>query len=359
MADLFDCVGGIQTFNRALVHSLDDICGKNKWMVEVLVLLDGGRDSRLHVYCPSGFIHYHAYSGNRLRFIIDVLRMGYGADYIIIGHASFLALALILHAKSKILVAHGIDAWARFDLAREWGARRLDLILSVSDFTASRLRQANSSLPAPIRLFPCTLDPFYGLNMGTVIPRAELGLPDGCMILCVSRLNSQERYKNIDLLIQAVAQLRNKRPNAFLVVVGDGDDRRRLQREAEHFNAQDIIYFMGRANEKTLFDYYRTCDIFALPSTGEGFGIVYLEAMWHSKPCIGAAAGGVPEVVENDVTGCIAVQDHLESLISAIDKLVGDEDLRARMGQAGRNRLEHLYSYVGFVKRLENILVEI
>ena len=93
---------------------------------------------------------------------------------------------------------------------------------------------------------------------------------------------------------------------------------------------------------------YASCDIFALPSREEGFGIVYVEAMRHGKPCVGADSGGVPEVIDNGVCGLLVPYGNVPALAAAFERLYDDAELRLRFGEAGRRKAEAMFSRTAF-----------
>jgi glycosyltransferase involved in cell wall biosynthesis len=99
------------------------------------------------------------------------------------------------------------------------------------------------------------------------------------------------------------------------------------------------------------------CDVFVSPSVKEGFGIVFLEAMYHSKVDSGVNAGGVPEVVHDGITGLLVDDcDILSCLRQAILRLRTDQALRKSLGEQGRSELESKFSFAQSCDRLEQIL---
>jgi glycosyltransferase involved in cell wall biosynthesis len=145
-------------------------------------------------------------------------------------------------------------------------------------------------------------------------------------------------------------------PDVFLVIVGEGRDRVRLQRLAAQLHIDDRVRFTGRVSEEDLPLYYQACDVFVLPSLKEGFGIVFLEAMQYAKPCIGARAAAVPEVIVDGENGLLAAPGDLRTLERAITTLLTDEALRQSMGRAGLLRLEANFSFPRYRCRLEEVL---
>jgi phosphatidylinositol alpha-1,6-mannosyltransferase len=146
-------------------------------------------------------------------------------------------------------------------------------------------------------------------------------------------------------------------PEAFYVVVGDGAHRQLFQQLARGLGLAEKVIFTGPIADALLPSYYAACDLFVLPSTKEGFGIVFLEAMEHGKPCIGARAGGIPEVVRDGVTGLLVdASDLPRSLPAAILRLLADPSLARAMGERGREELELNFAFPRFHERLEKLL---
>ena len=112
------------------------------------------------------------------------------------------------------------------------------------------------------------------------------------------------------------------------------------------------VDFLEDVSDDELAQIYRRCALFVLPSGQEGFGIVFLEAMRFSKPCIGGDAGGTPEVIDDDRTGYLVPFGEGEPLVAALDRLISDAELRERMGRAGRRRLLDHFMFDAFQRRV-------
>jgi glycosyltransferase involved in cell wall biosynthesis len=183
-----------------------------------------------------------------------------------------------------------------------------------------------------------------------------LEFPQGRVILTVGRWVASERYKGVDDLIFAVAQLRHNIPRLHLVAVGDGDDLPRLQAKAAKLDLNDAVHFLQGLSRKELAACYARSDVFALPSTGEGFGLVFLEAMAFAKPVIAARAGGSTDVVENEVNGLLVPAHDPEQLAHALARLFLDDALRADLGRRGLDKIHGQYSFKVFASELDAIV---
>lgn len=355
LTDLCDAVGGIQTFNRALVKALGEIARDRGWKVTVFVLKDHGESVLVNRYLSKDSISYKGFAGNRLCFALAGLLASWKADQVFVGHVNFSPLICIMNKAPKyFLIVHGVEVWKRLSRLRRLGISRIDKVISVSAYTADQMARYNNLRQQSFTVFPNTVDPFYASD-AIAKDRSGLGLPKGRMILSVARLDGAERQKGIDKVIETLSATLKDIPDAFYVIVGDGTDRQRLETVAKKAGVSDKVIFVGQVADKLLPSYYQNCDIFVLPSMQEGFGIVFLEAMFHAKPCIGARAGGISEVIEDGKTGFLIERDDSAHLTYSISRLLNDDFLRHAMGHAGKARWEREFSFKSFRQRLNKI----
>jgi len=148
-------------------------------------------------------------------------------------------------------------------------------------------------------------------------------------------------------------------PNAQLVIAGGGDDLERLKHKANYSGVEDHVIFTGRVSDELLCALYEKCAVFAMPSKGDGFGFVYLEAMSHKKPCVGLVDGAAAEIIEEGVTGLLVDRNKRGEMADSIASLLKDPLLLRRMGKAGYERLYSMFLFEHFDTRLRTILKEV
>jgi phosphatidylinositol alpha-1,6-mannosyltransferase len=170
----------------------------------------------------------------------------------------------------------------------------------VSDYTRREMRRRISLPETRYVVVPNALDPFFA----AAAPDALAAPEPGTVILTVARLDARERYKGVNHLIEAMPAVRQAVPAARLRIVGTGSELARLRELAAELRITGAVEFAGCIDDEGLRDAYRRCTLFALPSRGEGFGIVFLEAMANGKPCLGARAGALPEIID-DASGVL------------------------------------------------------
>ena len=223
-------------------------------------------------------------------------------DLVLCGHVLLLPLASLtarLCGCPCLVFGYGIDVWqAPASRLRRRLARRVDGVVAISAFTADRMCPWLGFPRAQVTLLPPSVD----LRAFTPGPRdealaARYGLSGGPVLLTLARLEARERYKGVDEILELLPVLAAEFPDLRYLVVGDGDDRPRLQAKAATFGTADRTVFAGWIPDDQKVAHYRLADAFAMPGQGEGFGIVYLEAMACGLPVLASRLDGSREAV--------------------------------------------------------------
>ena len=188
----------------------------------------------------------------------------------------------------------------------------------------------------------------------TAIDGSYQGITDK-VILHVGRMETNEQYKGQDHLIEAFPTIAEVHPTSQLVLVGDGSDAPRLQALARALSPdlQARVFMPGFISNEMLDQLYKACYLFAMPSTGEGFGLVYLEAMARAKPCLGGKLDAAPYVIRDGITGVLV--DDPRSPAQIAEKIIEllDSPNRAReMGEEGYELVRSYYLFPHFKERL-------
>lgn len=315
LPEAFHRPGGIQTHNRTQIQALRR--ARPGEPLTALVL----NDTPEQVEAPEWRgIRRRGYHRNRLAFALGSLAAAWREQpaRVIIGHRNFLPLAPLLRAvrgvSDRWLLTYGIEAQPRLS-SWEWLClASCERVFAISPYTAEVFAEAGCQ--GRIELWPCGLPHDWPLPQ----PRAPR-LEPPYRLLTVSRLAPPERYKGIDDVIRALTILRERGVEVTLDVVGDGEDRARLEGLARTGGVAGCVTFHGRLDDMLLRRRYAECDVFALPSGGEGFGIVYLEAMAHARAVVAADAGGAPFVVRPGQTGWLVPYgrpDRLAALLASM-----------------------------------------
>ncbi len=270
-------------------------------------------------------------------------------DLIVLGHVHFARIARLLKALSPSsrlwCLVYGIEVWHPLKASVRNGLALMEKVLAISDYSRQALAK-NGDVPLDrIDLLPCALDPVWQAQYS---PRPDdaPSRPGPPTLLTVARLAASERYKGVDSVLRALPKVLEAIPDLRYDVVGDGDDRPRLEALARELGVSEHARFRGRLFPDELAAAYRDCTLFVMPSSHEGFGIVFLEAALFGKASIGGKHGGTPEVVEDGVTGCLVEREDVPGLSRVLGRLLLNDDERAPMESAARRRLLERFTYV-------------
>jgi glycosyltransferase involved in cell wall biosynthesis len=264
---------------------------------------------------------------------------------------------LLAPRAKSIIATHGMEIWEPLSPLRRRALRSANLVLAPSNDTANHVATEQDVPRERIRVLPWGLDPQFEALLATT-PQLPLpfGFPQGRVILTVGRWSAEERYKGMDTLITALPRLLTEWPDLQLVAVGEGDDQTWLEQIADGRGVLRHVHFLSGLAYAEIAACYQACEIFALPSAGEGFGLVYLEAMACGKPVIGGAHGGAPEVIEDGKTGFLVQHGDSGQLATSLETLLSDATLARDMGARGRERVDRDFRFNVFAKSLKKIL---
>ena len=346
--EIFASEGGIPRILQIYLQALCEL-GQPGHAVRLVALNDSALDSGdLRHSAPGGLDNWYVCSRNKSRFIRAALRLSRGCDRIVCGHVAQLPVAWLarcLHPRLRYyLVAHGIEVWRPFNLAERIALRGAENIFCVSEYTRGELLK-HCPLPASRALvLHNALAPSFEVNGGTPLAACPP------VILTVTRLTFADRYKGVQHLIEAMPAIRAAVPGATLRIVGRGDDLPRLQMLCHRLGLAGAVEFLGFVPDRQLMVELRTCRLFALPSKKEGFGLVFLEAMAQGRPCLGARAGGIPEVITAD-TGVLVDYGDVPAIAQGVISA-----LQRPWDEAAILRRAREFSYSPFKERLAKLL---
>src|SRR6266852_5040953 len=310
-----------------------------------------------------------SFAGHRSTFVRRAVAtaMSERVDLALIGHVNYAPVGLLLKRLRPNLrygvVVHGVEAWSRLPRIRRRALRHADFVMSVSDYTKRQVVEANGVNPERVYLLPNTLAWESSETVGSGDGETgRIGEPDAAghrpmRLLSVCRLDAREQYKGIDTVIRALPAVLARVPDLEYVIVGSGSDLERHKRIAADLGVTDRVQFLGSVDELALRAVYESCDVFVLPSAGEGFGIVFLEAMHYRKPIIAANSGATPEVVKDGETGMLVETGNAEQLAAAMIALATNQPERERMGAAGYTRLQEKFRFDHFKRRFHEIVL--
>jgi len=320
VGDAYGARGGIARYNRDLFASLAD-AGAEILVLPRIVEEEG-------IAMPSG-VRQKAARYGKVRYALDAIWSGWRfrpVDVVFCGHVFMAPLAVLLSRMLGArcwLQAHGIDVWSGRRQAVRRAIEAADQVTTVSRATRKRLLDWVDLSPERVRVLPNTVDERFVPGPRSEALRRRLRLGPGPVLLTVGRLATGELYKGHELVFSALPDLRRRFPDLVHVVAGDGDDRPRLERRAAELagDAQSVR-FLGYVPDEELPDLYRLADLFVMPSSDEGFGIVYLEAAACGLRVLGGIGGGSADAVPDSRVGALVDPADRAGFVEATTRLL-------------------------------------
>jgi phosphatidyl-myo-inositol dimannoside synthase len=363
--NLFEFKGGIQVYLQDVLEAIQ---------YESLGLSLSVFD-KLDRYLPKGRLGVERvsffFSGNFPRFLQTLhfsINLILGAlnerpNLILCGHLNFSPIAFWIHRWTRIpywIVVYGTDAW---DVQNHWKIKALhaaDKIISISHYTRDRLIDEQGISPDKIKILPVTFDANrfeIGAKPDYLLRRYGLEQQQP-ILLTVCRLSSSDRYKGYDQILQALPEIRRRIPTIHYLLVGKGDDRPRIEQLIAELNLQECVTLTGFIPESELCDHYNLCDVFAMPSKGEGFGIVYLEALACGKPALGGNQDGAIDALCQGELGALVDPDDVDAIANTLIQILQGTYPSPLMYQPEllRQKIIELFSVEQFNKTLSELI---
>jgi len=325
--DAFGAGGGISKFNRDLLTAASTSPAVSSIVAVTRVQPQPAKDLPLKLYYDTRGIgsDCHCISGklNYLREIAKLLFRYRQFDLIVCGLIGLVPLAWLVarikHAPFCCII-HGVDAWQpdHSSLVNRLTCRA-DAVIAVSEYTRQRFIEWSGMDSEKVLLLPNCYDPIrYGTGKKSESLLQRYGLQGKTVLMTLGRLAANEQYKGFDEIMECLPALAKRIPDIAYLIVGDGDDKQRLQDKANTLGMADRVIFAGYIPEAEKSDHYRLADAYVMPGRGEGFGIVYLEAMACGIPTVASKLDGSRDALRNGQLGALADPTDLQTVQDAV-----------------------------------------
>jgi phosphatidylinositol alpha-1,6-mannosyltransferase len=342
--DAYSFTGGIQAVNRFVVRELAATGMLNRafflWDGDANVSMEGS-EAR-----SRGWARF--FGRSRLKFMAALAREAviHPSGVWLCMHLNYALLALLLacwRRRRVALFVYASEIDDQFTPTKAFALRSVGEVIVISRYTRDKVLRAGVN-PSRVRvMYLGAEDPCPGWDPANITRRSDL-------VLFVGRMD--ERYKGQRELLDAMVLLRGSMPGLKLVFVGGGHTLPQWKAAAGARQLDGVVEFQGRVSDDALKELYRTATVFAMPSSNEGFGLVYVEAMAHGLPCISSDCDAAREVVVHGETGlCVPVGD-AAALAQAIRSIVSAPGRQAEYARAGRERYLGHFSISCYRERL-------
>lgn len=282
-------------------------------------------------------------------------------DFIFYSHINFASLGLLVNCLCKteyLVMTYGIDAWDVESRLKKLFFHKAKTILTISRYTKRRILEWFKDEKSKMFILPPTVDGkrFHIKDKSEEILERH-NLEGRKVILTVARYDSGEQYKGYDQVIRALPDITESVPNIKYLLVGSGDDIPRIKELIEKLDLTKVVEVCGFIPNEELVDYYNIADLFIMPSKGEGFGIVFLEALACGTPVVAGNKDGSRDAVLDGELGLLIDPDDIREVTDIIVKFFQKETpLRFYDKKLLRRRVLNRLGKEKFVSRVGELI---
>jgi len=360
LAPSLKSLGGIQNYTGTLVGALRVVLGSSRVR---MVTVPG--DPEVH---DDGSLALRR--SVKIRFLLSAITaaISWSPDLIICAHIGVAPAAHLIQKITKArfwVVLYGIEVWGDLPVTKRNALRAANCYVAITRFSLDATIARHGLESHRELILPPTLP--EERQFTTQTDHMALSPPMRPIVLTVGRIAASERYKGHDVMLAAWPAVLRRVPDALYWIVGDGDDRERLESLARELGVADSVHFKGAIPAEELDVCYNCCSVFAMPARtelntrtprGEGFGIVFLEAMAHGKPVVGPRVGAPAEFIRSGKHGLLVDPTDSREVAEALIEILEDPTRARHMGDAAKKWVVQEFSYNRFCERLRNALQE-
>lgn len=360
----FSLTGGIEKFNKSFLKALSELGMEKNWHVESYSLYDTHTDEN---YFPEKL--YSGFGRKKIKFVITSLLNARKFDKIIIGHINLSIVGYLIKTifpkKSLTLITHGIEVWSPLAGIKKTFINKTDKILAVSNFTKNKITAVQKIDGNRIAIFPNTIDSFFSIPSQFITPdylKKRYNFNENDFVLfTLTRLSSAEKYKGYDVVLQCLPGLLEQIPTLKYIIGGKYDpvEKERVDALINELKVNNVVQFAGFIKDEEICDHYQVGDIFIMPSKGEGFGIVFIEAAICGSKIIAGNKDGSVDALQNGELGVLVDPSDKNEISKAILLLYQNKSFWQQQNK--KNLQQQTLNHFGFPvykKRLNEVLID-
>lgn len=331
---VFAATGGIEKICRVAGKALFETGIRNQVRAQVYSMYDKQEDADDNRYFPTEM--FRGFGKARIRFIIAAIKKGRQTDTVILSHINLLLVGWLIKKISPstriIMFAHGIEVWGSLRPRQKMMLQCCDRVIAVSHYTSRKIQELHAVPAAKCRVLNNGLDPFLPVGFDEQVKdelRKKYGYSqDDLILFTLTRLSSRERYKGYDKVLQAMVSLKKDHPRLKYLLAGSYDDKEKahLDQMINYLALAGSVQITGFVPEDSLVAHFTMADIYVMPSIKEGFGIVFIEAMYYGLPVIAGNLDGSPDALLDGKLGILVDPLDVHAIESAIREILANKD---------------------------------
>ena len=305
---------------------------------------------------------FRGFKNNKIRYVANSFFVGCKSDIVLLSHVNLLLPGILIKmfkpTVKLVLIAHGIEVWRPIAGWKKRLLQKIDLVLPVSHFTKDKMKQLYGLPEKKFSVMNNCLDPFLEQPLqqekaGFLLERYGLD-SESQILLTVSRMVNTEQYKGYDRVLESLPALIPQYPHLRYLLAGkyDAVEKKRLDTIIDKLGLQDHIIFTGFVPDAEMALHFKLADLFIMPSEKEGFGIVFIEAMFYGLPVIAGNKDGSVDALCNGELGIIVNPDNIAEITGALKKIL-DNPAAFKPSQ---QKLKEQFSYEWYKRKLYKCL---
>jgi len=361
---IFSATGGIEKVNRIAGKALYEIeTERGKTNFRLYSMHDSNEDNIENKYFSNSA--FEGFNKHRGRFVYKSIRAGIKSDVVILSHINLLLVGFfikVLSPKTKlILITHGIEVWKVFPTWKKYALKKCDLVLPVSKFTKDTMIRLNSFPGEQFKILNNCLDPLlpealHEDKSKNLLDRYGFA-NDNIILMTLTRLSVKEKYKGHENVLYAIQKLIIANNNIRYLLVGKYDEaeKQRLDKLVHELGLSEFVVFAGFILDEEIAAHYNLADIYVMPSKKEGFGIVFIEALYYNKPVIAGNKDGSVDALCNGKFGLLVDPDDQKEIAEAIEKMISIPSNYL----PDRNLLMEKFSYSTYKNNFKEIIISL
>lgn len=358
----FSQTGGLEKFNRCFMKALDELSSELNYSSNAASLYDSVANEQ---YYPAK--QYKGFSQSLAKFVPSTILAGLSKDVIILGHINLAVIGWVIKtlvpSKKLIVICHGIEVWQPVTGVKKMMLQKADSVLAVSDYTKQQIVEKQGLPVEKVTVFHNTIDPYFDYPKQFTKDKglmSRYGIADtDYVVYTLCRLSSKEQYKGYDAVIKAIGKLVVKYPQIKYLLAGKYDDveKARLDKLIAENNLQSNVIFAGYIKDEEVTKHYQLGDVFIMPSKGEGFGIVFIEAMACGRNVVAGNADGSKDALRNGELGVILDADNVDAIAIVIaEKIKNKENYDAAYAANLQQKVKDYFGFAAYKQKLKGIL---
>lgn len=331
---VFSATGGIERVCRIAGKALYELGLQYGGLLTVFSMYGKANDGDKNQYFPQ--VLFTGFDAHRIRYVRKAIAEGRKSNVVVMSHINLLTVGYLIKffrpSIKLVLLAHGIEVWRDLSGWKKRMLHKCDLILAVSHFTQEKMKRLYGLPEEKFAVINNCLDPFLEQPLKKeknedLLKRYGLK-KDQPVLLTVSRMADTEQYKGYDKVIEILPELASTYPGLRYLLVGKYDEKEKARLDAmiSQLDLKDKVIFAGMVPDEELADHFNLATLFIMPSEKEGFGIVFIEAMYYGVPVIAGNLDGSVDALCDGELGLLVNPKKQTEIVKAIRKILDERD---------------------------------